>query len=55
MPQKNCKRIILEIPHWIYEEIKLQAKEHNIPMRALILKFLLPELIKRRNIRLEDE
>lgn len=51
MGQKYCKKINLEIPHKLHAEIKKQAKERNITIRAFVLKYLLPAVIKNREVR----
>lgn len=50
MGQKNCKKINLEIPHELHTEIKKQAKERNITIRALVLRYLLPSIIRNKEL-----
>lgn len=51
MGQKYCKKYTLEIPHELHAEIKKQATERNITMRALILRYLLPPIMKNKELR----
>ena len=50
MGQKHCKKYTLELPYDLHAEIKQQAKTRNITMRTLILRCLLPVIIKNRKI-----
>ena len=50
MPQKECKRIILEVPEWIHTIVKEQAKDYNVTIRAYVLRLLMPEISKRKNL-----
>jgi hypothetical protein len=51
MGQKYCKKYSVEIPHKLHAEIKKQAEERNITMRALILRHLLPAVMKNKELR----
>jgi len=55
MPQKECKRIILEVPEWIHDIVKDQAKVHNVTIRAYVLRLLMPEVSKRKNLLEKEE
>jgi predicted HicB family RNase H-like nuclease len=48
--QKYCKKLNLEIPHDLHAEILKQAKQRNITIRTFVLKYLLPAVIKNKNL-----
>ncbi|KKK78540.1 hypothetical protein LCGC14_2842540 [marine sediment metagenome] len=50
MGQKYCKKLNLEIPHELHAEIKKQAQYRNITIRKLILRYILPNIVKNKNI-----
>ena len=50
MGQKYCKKINLEIPHELHAEIKKQAQDRNISIRAFVLKYLIPVIIKNKEL-----
>ena len=51
MGQKNCKKLNIEIPPKLHNEIKQQAKERNITIRTFVLRCILPVVIKNRELR----
>lgn len=44
------KRFVIEVQDWLHAEVKKQAKRHNITMRAYVLRLMMPEVIKRKNL-----
>ena len=54
MGQKYCKKINLEVTHELHAEIKKQAKDRNITIRKFILKYLIPVIVKNKEINNED-
>lgn len=49
--RKRAKRIIAEVDNEIFDIIKEEARVQNITVRVLILRILLPEIKKRRELR----
>ena len=50
MGQKYCKKINLEISPELHSEIKKQANDRNITIRRFILKYLLPYVMKNKEV-----
>jgi len=50
MGQKYCKKINLEIPPELHAEIKKQAKIRNITIRQFVLKYLVPAVLKNKEL-----
>jgi hypothetical protein len=47
----RAKRIIAEVSDEIFDIIKEEAKAQNITVRGLILRILLPEIKRRKELR----
>ena len=50
MGQKYCKKINLEVTHELHAGIKKQAEQRNITIRKLILRYILTNIVKNKNI-----
>lgn len=50
MGQKYCKKINLEISPELHSEIKKQANDRNLTIRRFVLKYLLPYVMKNKEV-----
>lgn len=53
MGQKYCKKINLEITHELHAEIKKQAEKRNITMRKLLLRCIIPIVLRNKQLNRE--